>query len=388
MRRVGVKPKRKAIASRWPLLLAFVLGGTLSWFGRGRWQQIESGRQQVSVGQPEVVPLLGQPTSQEKRSGSSAGKKQTAADVVRELAQGYMGGEIPSEQLESYLRRHERNAESLLAAYELTQEDSLLKEAAERFPDDPRVLLRVAMHEDSSFPGRDEALDRLIELQPDNAVGPIVKAGRLAKEKKTDEAIDLLRESLKRGQFLDYRKERNLARQEALLSMGKSSVFAKSRALSVTDSPYLNGIKLASKAALDQAKELTKSGQQEAADELTSVVFAVGKKFYDRPQATLLDQAFANGLQQMGLQAMPPDAELGGTGKTVADGLAELDKEKGLMKDLTGTTGGIFSPEPAEDPNSPLQNLDATMLELYMERVAQLGERNAMLWLKSVTQGK
>src|SRR5262249_11939625 len=71
-------------------------------------------------------------------------------------------------QLENYLRENQRSAGSLLSAFHATQDQSLLQEAEERFPNDPRVALAAATQ--SGTPAeRRRWIEAFKQSAPDNA---------------------------------------------------------------------------------------------------------------------------------------------------------------------------------------------------------------------------
>jgi hypothetical protein len=77
-------------------------------------------------------------------------------------------------QIESYLEQNRRSAESLLAAFRLTRDRALLQEAAEKYPNDPRVHYAgwiSAYRDDNSSPEeRRQWLEAFKQSAPGNAL--------------------------------------------------------------------------------------------------------------------------------------------------------------------------------------------------------------------------
>src|SRR5215831_10605227 len=74
-----------------------------------------------------------------------------------------VNGDVPKlspEQIDTYLTQNKRNAESLLAAFRASSDTAYLKEAEEKFPNDPRVAY-AAIFKCDSPEERSQWLDRL-----------------------------------------------------------------------------------------------------------------------------------------------------------------------------------------------------------------------------------
>ena len=77
-------------------------------------------------------------------------------------------GQVAMEQVEAWLASRGRDAAGLVGAWDITGDEALLMEAAERFPGDPRVC--VAMIWKLLGNGEDAAewVDRLVSAEPQN----------------------------------------------------------------------------------------------------------------------------------------------------------------------------------------------------------------------------
>ena len=81
-----------------------------------------------------------------------------------------------AEQLQPYLEKHHRSAESLLAAFHATQDPAFLREAMEKHPQDPRVALAAYYRaepydsEKPASPERRQWLEAFAKSAPDNAL--------------------------------------------------------------------------------------------------------------------------------------------------------------------------------------------------------------------------
>lgn len=80
-----------------------------------------------------------------------------------------------AETLDRHLAQQQRSAQSLLAAYRISGDIALLREAAGRFPDEPSVQLEMVMKGDSPAERR-KALDALRAAGPENALADCFSA--------------------------------------------------------------------------------------------------------------------------------------------------------------------------------------------------------------------
>ena len=70
-----------------------------------------------------------------------------------------------------WLESRGRDSGSLIAAWDITGEEALLLEAAEKFPNDPRVCLSMIQHADNDPEAALPWIERLIAAEPDNPSG-------------------------------------------------------------------------------------------------------------------------------------------------------------------------------------------------------------------------
>jgi hypothetical protein len=94
------------------------------------------------------------------------------------LARLIKGEELPKltpEQAESYLTANQRNAGTLLAAFQTTGDKRWLQEAKEKYPNDPVVAFMASSKSDTPEERR-QWLDTLKRIAPDNALGDYLSA--------------------------------------------------------------------------------------------------------------------------------------------------------------------------------------------------------------------
>src|SRR5207249_1096441 len=126
------------------------------------------------------------------------------------------------EQVEPYLKANGRNAASLLAAYRTTGEPSLLAEAMEKYPNDPRVDFAAIHKEDSSPQERRRWLDAFKQSAPDNSLANYLSALDYFNSGQTDQAVQELSAASSKQQFQDYTMDSAQNSEEAYRAAGYS----------------------------------------------------------------------------------------------------------------------------------------------------------------------
>src|SRR6185436_15731234 len=95
---------------------------------------------------------------------------------------------LAREQLEPFVNKHHRGVDALLGALRASSDDSYLKEAKERFPNDPRVQFAAA-YKSESPEERQSWLEKLKQSAPDNSLANYLLAGERFKEGKSEGAL-------------------------------------------------------------------------------------------------------------------------------------------------------------------------------------------------------
>src|SRR5580765_4857325 len=115
--------------------------------------------------------------------------------------------ELSPKQIQSYLEKKGRSAESLLAALQLNgRNPDLLHEAVERYPNDPRVNLVAAQA--GEFRGqRRHLLDAFKQSAPDNALANYLSAHDYFKSGQTAQALQERTTAQGKPKFENYSRD-------------------------------------------------------------------------------------------------------------------------------------------------------------------------------------
>src|SRR5439155_8578338 len=115
-------------------------------------------------------------------------------------------GDIPRisrEQLEPFLTKNHRSVDALLGALRASGDDEFLKEAKEKFPNDPRVQFAAAFKTDSPEE-RQQWLEKFKQSDPDNALANYLVASERLKAGQADQAFQEIAAATGKRGFDNY----------------------------------------------------------------------------------------------------------------------------------------------------------------------------------------
>jgi RNA polymerase sigma factor (sigma-70 family) len=275
--------------------------------------------------------------------------------------------ELSHEQIEAYLQQNKRNAESLLAAYRMSRDQSYLREAATNFPNIPFVQFAVIA--DKVFPEEQRKwIDAFKVSSPDNALAWYFSALDYFNSKQPDLAIRELAEATRRQSFDTYAAQTSQAVEEMCDLAGWPPLAAKAWAPSSEPNSYLNSLKnLANQMMQTQQQDLTQ-GDAASANSMASMGMVLGN---DLRAGSPIDQLVGIAMEKNILGKLDPAVNYDFLGRPVSEALAELDRQKQAIADALKTRDQL------------LPTLDETELASYFERKKLYGEVNAVLWLQS-----
>jgi hypothetical protein len=274
---------------------------------------------------------------------------------------------LSRKEIEAYLQQNKRNAESLLAAYRMSHDQSYLREAATNFPNTPFV--QFAIIADKVFPEEQRKLiDAFKASSPDNALAWYFSAMDYFNSKQPDLAIRELAEATRRQSFDTYAAQATQAVEEMCDLAGWPPLAAKAWALSSESNSYLNSLKnLASQMMQTQQPDLTK-GDATSANSMASMGMVLGNTLR---AGSPIDQLVGMAIEKKILGQLDPAVNYDFLGRSVSAVLAELDQQKQAIADALKTRDQV------------LPTLNQTELASYFERKKLYGEVNAVLWLQS-----
>jgi hypothetical protein len=136
---------------------------------------------------------------------------------------------LAAEQIQAFVDGQNRSVDSLLSAFRLGGDQAFLKEAMERFPDHPQVLM-TSLSQEQNAEQRLAILENLKRVDPNNALGNCMAARSLLELGRKQEALEELQISIGKP-VNDFTVASAQNDEEAYLASGLSPAQAKLMAL-------------------------------------------------------------------------------------------------------------------------------------------------------------
>lgn len=295
----------------------------------------------------------------------------TNAPTVTNLFARFRDGDIPRvsrEQLEPFLAQNHRSVESLLGALRASGDDALLKEAKEKFPNDPRVQFAAAFKSDSPEE-RQQWLEKFKGSAPDNALASYLLAGDHFKAGRAEQALQEVAAATAKPAFQNYLLDFVQNSEEAYHAAGYSEAEAKTVGLTTALLPELAPLKQLSLDLVDLAKRYQQAGDPASAREVQNMALSLGQRLDQTAQPTLIQELVGTAIERIVLNSMEPAAPYGNTGLTVKDqmdAIAAGRKEKRAL---------------VEKAESVLMTMSDQDLAHFYDRLKVYGEVAAMRWV-------
>lgn len=298
------------------------------------------------------------PPSKSDRS-KAAPRTHRSLEEALALAGGPEAKTLSAEQIEAFVSSRNRGVDSLLSAFRLGGDEAYLKEALERFPDHPQVLL-MGLSQEQRPEQRLALLEKLKRTDPNNALGNCMSASALLELGRKQEAMEELQKSVGKpvGNFLN---ESALSDEEAYLASGFSPAQAKMMAVNGLSNPHV----LQLRSLADRMREMRGDYQaiedSQSAETLRGIQVGLARQLQE--SGSVVDFLVGMAVEKKALEGV--DSE------EAAARLEELAQQK---QGLTGRMEQVANL--MKDPAVP----EGDWL-LYFDRAKLFGEAAANEWM-------
>jgi hypothetical protein len=279
---------------------------------------------------------------------------------------------LPREKVEEYLRRHSRDAASLVAACDVLNDTNYLREAATNFPNDPHLQWTIPARD--SFPEeRRKWLDNFKASSPSNSLANYLSAQDYFKNHQPDAAIKEMAAAAGKSQFMDYSMETILDREDLYRSSGSSPTETRTAAMAgMGEVVYqLAQFKSLALGLQDLQHQYASSGDTASVQALAQTGLDFANRFTTGDAGKFeISELVGMGAKAIVLESLNQNMSydfLGG--ETPAQRLAEMKQERASLRELSKGFWTAFGTA-SED-----------QLASYCERVKVYGELPAMHWL-------
>lgn len=288
-----------------------------------------------------------------------------------------MAGDFPSllaEEVEPYLVKNRRSAASLLGAFNATGDRQFLREAMEKYPDDPRVSFAAFFRtgpQDHTQPASEERrrwLESFTKSAPDNPLANYLLAFDSFKSGQMDQAVQQLLAAAQKGKFQDYSLDFMQNTEEAFRAAGWSEAEAKAIAASELALPHLAGLRQAGLKIIELAELYRQNGDDSSARTALDIGLGLSQHLTETGQITLIHELVGLAIESKVLEAMDAHSLWGG-GQTVQDRLDAVAQRREDIKTVGGQSSEV------------LPTLSEQDLANYFDRLKTFGEATAAQWL-------
>ena len=282
---------------------------------------------------------------------------------------------IALERGKKWLASRGRDAGSLVAMWDVSGEKALLKEASERFPDDPRVCLAMIQQA-----GKDSAkaipwIERLIAAEPGNPEGYYLKAAALMNANDRAGALAALRTAATmNGPRDNHLRERIMTVREGALASGAGTGDAAWLALAAAleTSTIYTPISAMGPALKQEIADAKAAGNEERMLEIAGLGLGLAARFNDTYTGLIVDSLVASSLERMILNQLSDDTEIGTDGKTAGQMKQEAAARGEQLADYLKHNGRS---------NALLESSPDAVVAEFADRFLLHGEMEAGIWL-------
>ena len=277
------------------------------------------------------------------------------------------------EQIEAYLAKYGRTAESLVTAFDVSRDKKYLQEALEKFPNDPFVRFAqtreyILMSDTTTPEERKAILEAFKKVSPDNGLGDCLSALEALKNGQTDVALSEISNALDKSSLSAYYTEMLQSREEFCLIAGLSESEAREKSFGLL-MPTESALKTLSRKLSDLQLEYLNSGDPASAAQIAALNISISRGWGNSSGALLLSKLVATGMENAALKNLPQDQYFDFLGKTPAERIKELQALRVERREITSAFNEI-EPQLSEQEKS-----------IYFQRVKLYGEEKAMRWL-------
>ncbi len=325
-----------------------------------------------AAGASEPTPATAEPARANRfaHGPSAVTPSQPETNLISRL----MNGDFPkltSEQLETYLSENHRSVESLLGAFRISKDKALLKEAAERFPNDPRVAFAGFFQTDKPEE-RAQWAANFQKAAPDNALPDYLSALEAFRGKNPEQALQQLALAGAKPTFQDYSLDFMQASEEAYLSAGYKTAESKAISASQLELPQFSQLKEVAVDLTEMAKNYQQNGDPASAQPALQMAIQLGQRLQDASGFhTVIGELVGMAIERMALNSMDPNSVYGDSGQTVQQRIEQLQNNRSAIRSTVQNSEAL------------LENLSEQDLTTYFDREKAFGEESAITWARN-----
>jgi hypothetical protein len=277
---------------------------------------------------------------------------------------------LSPEQVRAFLARNKTNADSLLAAFNVTHDQDLLREAARRYPSNASVLTAMLGH--NLLPDqRRELIERFKQGSPENALANYLSAHEYSENHRPELALGEFVEASTKSGFQDFSVERLQGLEELYLSSGRSAAEAKALAMANLEFPTLGKLRDAGRDLSALERQYAAAGDAASAQMLARMGLGLADKTIASGANSLLSQIVGNSVERNILNGLDANGTYDFLGQSVTDRLAQLQAQQNSIR----ADARFF--------DVWLSTANEAQLVSYFDRLKLYGEAAALHWART-----
>jgi len=308
--------------------------------------------------------------NQGSRAATAPGRDALSPRLQRLLSGDSARGKISRAVINAFLDERGRTALSLLVAWQESGNEELLREAAERHPNDLNVQLAMLSTE---LPDEERMqwIARFKASAPENALSNYYAAAEFLRTKDVASAIAELRAGTAKPHYEDYMMQQLAEREVLFRAAGLPETEARVQAMFGTTMPYLAVLNKVRQELPTEMAARFAAGDVQGAIELGSMGMTIASQMKTASSShVILNDLVSIAIERSMIESLGADAADQMLGASAADRLADLAKRRDEIRDLTRTI------DPSANDISPAQ------LTQYLQIMLDSGELHALQWLK------
>jgi hypothetical protein len=305
-------------------------------------------------------------------SGDPSGLTETQMSLLDFLLKMKSGQppKLTPEEVDAWLKTSGRSAANLVTAAQLLNDPELLKEAARKFPTDPRVQLEVLI-KDALPQERQQWIAAFKLSSPDNALPNYLAARDLFKSGQPELAMQELWQAAQKPGMNTYAFDLQQSHQSAWTASGYPTAAAQLMSSLASQIPSIGPLNDVAGQVADTSAKYRQSGNVASADALAGAGLMMAKR-YAGGTPTVIQDLVGMGMENRFLAQMNPESPVPGTSQTVAARQAELkERQQGMVTLMQSFDETAVTRLKDDDINA------------YFERIHTDGGYEAMKWLHS-----
>jgi hypothetical protein len=297
------------------------------------------------------------------KDASQTSGKRSVAVCLADMTEGKKFDLPTRAQLEAYIEQEGRSAGSLIAGYMLATETvPWLEEAAERYPDDPRVSAMMLMVARGRNEPTDEWVRRMQENDPKNSLGWCSAALDTFKAGDVEGGLDALEDAASRGRPHMYPEEISRDVTKACQSAGFDPLYSETLGAALLPMGQLSVL-------MELAREMKTDPEGEKGLAAESLLTLARHLKQPAERGTLLEKLVASSMENTVASSIEWYEEMPGLNLSAAEYQENYKVERAAIRALV------------KENQRLLPSLSDTEMKQYLRRMQVEGEIKAMQWV-------